>query len=210
MNKVVVMASGEGSNFSAIVDSGIKVDKVITDNPNANVIKRAEKVGIPCISFDRKEGDRKYGSGWCDRMVDESIPEDVSLIVLAGYMRILSPYFVKKWADKIINIHPSLLPAFGGGCHAIKDTWEYGCKVFGVTVHWVTEEVDEGPIITQRAIHKFEEDTLESITGRIHRVEHYTYSDAIKKILRGEIKCGKLNTVGLETTNHKRQVCLLQ
>ena len=210
MKKVVVLASGEGSNFSAIVDEGIKVDKVITDNPNANVIKRAEKVDVPCVSFDRKEGDRKYGSGWCDRMVDETIPEDVSLIVLAGYMRILSPYFVKKWADKIINIHPSLLPAFGGGCHAIKDTWEYGCKVFGVTVHWVTEEVDEGPIITQRAIHKFEEDTLESITGRIHRVEHYTYSDAIKKILRGEIKCGKLNTVGLETTNHKRQVCLLQ
>ena len=210
MKKVVVLASGEGSNFSAIVDEGIKVDKVITDNPNANVIKRAEKVGVPCVSFDRKEGDRKYGSGWCDRMVDETIPEDVDLIVLAGYMRILSPYFVKKWADKIINIHPSLLPAFGGGCHAIKDTWEYGCEVFGVTVHWVTEEVDEGPIITQRAIHKFEEDTLESITGRIHRVEHYTYSDAIKKILRGEIKCGKLNTVGLETTNHKRQVCLLQ
>ena len=210
MKKVVVLASGEGSNFSAIVDFGIKVDKVITDNPNANVIKRAEKVGVPCVSFDRKGGDQKYGFGWCDRMVDETIPEDVSLIVLAGYMRILSPYFVKKWADKIINIHPSLLPAFGGGCHAIKDTWEYGCEVFGVTVHWVTEEVDEGPIITQRAIHKFEEDTLESITGRIHRVEHYTYPDAIKKILQGEIKCGKLNTVGLETTDHKRQVCLLQ
>ena len=210
MNKVVVMASGEGSNFSAIVDFGIKVDKVITDNPNANVIKRAEKVGVPCISFDRKGGDQKYGFGWCDRMVDETIPEDVSLIVLAGYMRILSPYFVKKWADKIINIHPSLLPAFGGGCHAIKDTWEYGCKVFGVTVHWVTEEVDEGPIITQRAIHKFDDDTLESITDKIHRVEHYTYPDAIKKIIRGEIKCGKLNTVGLETTDHKRQVRRLQ
>ena len=210
MNKVVVMASGEGSNFSAIVDFGIKVDKVITDNPNANVIKRAEKVGVPCISFDRKGGDQKYGFGWCDRMVDETIPEDVSLIVLAGYMRILSPYFVKKWADKIINIHPSLLPAFGGGCHAIKDTWEYGCEVFGVTVHWVIEEVDAGPIITQRAIHKFDNDTLETITGRIHRVEHYTYPTVIKKILQGEIKCGKLNTVGLETTGHKRQVCLLQ
>ena len=191
MNKVVVMASGEGSNFSAIVDRGIEVDRVITDNPNANVIKRAEKVGVPVFAFDRKEGDRKYGSGWCDRMVDESIPEDVSLIVLAGYMRILSPYFVKKWVDKIINIHPSLLPAFGGGCHAIKDAWEHGCKVFGVTVHWVIEEVDAGPIITQRAIHKFDDDTLESITDKIHRVEHYVYPDAIKKLLQGEIKCGQ-------------------
>ena len=119
-----------------------------------------------------------------------------------------------KWVEpdpkKIINIHPSLLPAFGGGCHAIKDTWEYGCKVFGVTVHWVVEEVDAGPIITQRAIHKFDDDTLELITGRIQRVEHYTYPDVIKKILQGEIICGKLNTVGLETTDHKRQVCLLQ
>ena len=204
------MASGEGSNFSAIVDFGIKVDRVITDNKNANVIKRAEKADVPVFVFDRKEGDRKYGFGWCDRKVDETIPEDVSLIVLAGYMRILPPYFVKKWEDKIINIHPSLLPAFGGGCHAIKDTWEYGCKVFGVTVHWVVEEVDAGPIITQRAIHKFDDDTLELITGRIQRVEHYTYPDVIKKILQGEIICGKLNTVGLETTDHKRQVCLLQ
>ena len=183
MKKIVVLSSGEGSNFSAIVDEGIKVDKVITDNPNANVIKRAEKVGVPCVSFDRKGGDQKYGFGWCDRMVDESIPEDVDLIVMAGYMRILSPYFVKKWVDKIINIHPSLLPAFGGGCHAIKDAWEHGCKVFGVTVHWVIAEGDAGPIITQRAIHKFDDDTLETITGKIHRVEHYVYPETIKKLI---------------------------
>ena len=191
MSKVVVMASGEGSNFSAIVKSGIKVDRVITDNKNANVIKRAEKVNIPVFVYDRKDGDEKNGLGWSERKIDEAIPKDVELIVLAGYMRILSPYFIEKWKDKIINIHPSLLPAFGGGCHAIKDAWEHGCKVFGVTVHWVTEKVDAGPIITQRAIHKFDNDTLDSITGKIHRVEHYTYPDVIKKILQGEIICGK-------------------
>ena len=191
MSKVVVMASGEGSNFSAIVDSGIKVDRVITDNKNANVIKRAEKVNVPVFVYDRKGGDQKYGFGWSERKIDEAIPKDVELIVLAGYMRILSPYFIEKWKDKIVNIHPSLLPAFGGGCHAIKDAWEHGCKVFGVTVHWVTEEVDAGPIIAQRAIHKFDDDTLDSITGKIHRVEHYTYPDVIKKILQGEIICGK-------------------
>ena len=191
MSKVVVMASGEGSNFSVIVDSGIKVDRVITDNKNANVIKRAEKVNVPVFVYDRKGGDQKYGFGWSERKIDEAIPKDVELIVLAGYMRILSPYFIEKWKDKIINIHPSLLPAFGGGCHAIKDAWEHGCKVFGVTVHWVTEKVDAGPIIIQRAIHKFDNDTLDSITGKIHRVEHYTYPDVIKKILQGEIICGK-------------------
>jgi Folate-dependent phosphoribosylglycinamide formyltransferase PurN len=135
------------------------------------------------IVFDYKEGEYKNGFGWCERKIDEAIPEDVDLIVLAGYMRILSPRFVKKWKDKIINIHPSLLPAFGGGCHAIKDAWEYGCEVFGITIHWVTEEVDAGPIITQRAIHKFEGDSLEKISEKIHRVEHYVYPVTIKKLM---------------------------
>jgi phosphoribosylglycinamide formyltransferase-1 len=190
MSKVVVMASGEGGNFSAIVESEIQVDCVITDNKNANVIKRAEKVNVPVFVFDKKEGDYKNGIGWSERRIDETIPEDTDLIVLAGYMRILSPYFVEKWKDKLINIHPSLLPAFGGGCHAIKDAWEHGCRVFGITIHWVTEDVDAGPIIEQRAIHKDDYDTLELITDRIHRVEHYTYPDIIKKILQGEILCG--------------------
>ena len=183
MKKIILMASGEGSNFSAIIDYKMKIDRVITDDKNANVIKRAEKVKVTICVFDTKEGEYKNGFGWCERKIDETIPDDVDLIVLAGYMRILSPRFVKKWKDKIINIHPSLLPAFGGGCHAIKDAWEYGCEVFGVTVHWVTEEVDAGPIITQRAIHKFEGDTLEKITEKIHRVEHYVYPVTIKKLM---------------------------
>ena len=185
------MASGEGSNFSAIVDSGIKVDRIITDIKNANVIKRAEKVNVPVFVYDRKGGDQKYGFGWSERKIDEAIPKDVELIVLAGYMRILSPYFIEKWKDKIVNIHPSLLPAFGGGCHAIRDTWEYGCKVFGVTIHWVISEVDAGPIIAQTALQKFDDDTLEEITEKIHRIEHYQYPKTIKKILQGEIICGK-------------------
>jgi len=187
MKKVVVMASGEGSNFSAIVDSGIQVERVITDNPNANVIARAKKAGVGSFLVERKNENREE----YDKKVDYGIYRDIDLIVLAGWMRILSPWFCKKWADKIINIHPSLLPAFGGGCNAIKDAWEYGCKIFGVTIHWVIPEVDAGPIITQRAIHKLDDDTLEIITERTHNVEHYVYPDTIKKILQGEIICGK-------------------
>ena len=183
MSKVVVMASGEGSNFSAIVDSGIKVDRVITDNKNANVIKRAEKVNVPVFVYDRKGGDQKYGFGWSERKIDEAIPKDVELIVLAGYMRILSPYFIEKWKDKIVNIHPSLLPAFGGGCHAIKDAWEHGCKVFGVTVHWVTEEVDAGPIIAQGVNHILAGQSLESVTKSMRKLEHWLYPITIKKLL---------------------------
>ena len=186
MKKIVVLASGEGSNFSAIVESGITVDMLITDNKNANVIKRAKKADVPVFVFDRKEGDYKNGHGWSDGKIDETITEDVSLIVLAGYMRIIPPVYIKKkkWQNKIINIHPSLLPAFGGGCHAIEDAWKHGCKVFGATVHWVDEGVDTGPIIAQRAIHKFDEDTLELITGRIRRVEHYLYPTIIKDIIK--------------------------
>ncbi len=189
MKKIVVLASGEGSNFSAIVESGIEVSRVITNNPNANVIKRAKKAGVgsylivpdkPGKAFPTNVYRKEY-----DKQVDYGIYHDIDLIVLAGWMRVFSPWFCEKWAGKIINIHPSLLPAFGGGCHAIEDAWEYGCKVFGVTVHWVTPEVDAGPIITQRAIHKFDDDTLEKITKRIHNVEHYVYPTTIKKLIDG-------------------------
>jgi phosphoribosylglycinamide formyltransferase-1 len=182
MKKIVVLASGEGSNFSAIVDSGIEVEKVLTDNPKAGVIKRAIKSSVPVIVLDKKE--YMQIQGWFEHRLDEEIPNDTDLIVLAGFMLILSSWFCEKWAGKIINIHPSLLPAFGGGCHAIKDAWEYGCKIFGVTIHWVIPEVDAGPIITQRAIHKLDDDTLEIITERTHNVEHYVYPETIKKLMR--------------------------
>ena len=182
MKKIVVLASGEGSNFSAIVDSGIKVEKVLTDNPKAGVIKRAIKSSVPVMVLDKKEYTQIQG--WFEHRLDEEIPNDTDLIVLAGFMLILSSWFCEKWAGKIINIHPSLLPAFGGGCHAIKDAWEYGCKIFGVTIHWVIPEVDAGPIITQRAIHKLDDDTLEIITEKIHRIEHHIYPKTIKKLMK--------------------------
>ena len=184
MKKIVLLASGEGTNFSAIVDSGIKIERVITNNPKSGVIKRAIKSGVPVVVIPQKYGDRKYGFGWFGCRLNEHIPNDTDLIVCAGFMLILSPKFCEKWAGKIINIHPSLLPAFGGGCHAIKDAWEYGCKIFGVTIHWVIPEVDAGPIITQRAIHKLDDDTLEIITERIHKVEYYVYPETIRKLMK--------------------------
>ena len=171
MKKVVVMASGEGSNFSAIVNSGIEVAQLISDNKNANVLKRAEKAGVETRLLTPDYRGREEH----EKRISFVMPEDTELVVLAGYMRIFSPWFIERWKNKIINIHPSLLPAFGGGCHAIRDAWKYGCIAFGITVHWVTEEIDAGPIIEQRAIHKFDNDTLETMTNKIHGVEHYTY-----------------------------------
>ena len=194
MKKVCVMASGEGSNFSAIVKSGIVVDKVITDNASANVVKRAATANVPCEVFDRTEleysnapqrsvGGRTKSSAMFENKTLQAVPEDTDLIVLAGWMRILSPQFCNKWNGKIINVHPSLLPAFGGTIHAIEEAWNYGCKVFGVTIHWVTAEVDMGKIIAQKCIHLQEDDTLETITAKIHTLEWFLYPEVIRKLL---------------------------
>ena len=190
MKKIVVMASGEGSNFSAIVESGIKVNRVITDNPNANVIKRAKKVGVgsylvvpekdtmnslhKTIESLRKE---------YDEQIDYGIHRDTDLIVLAGWMRILSTWFCKKWEGKMINIHPSLLPAFAGECNAIEDAYNHGCKIIGVTIHWVIPEVDAGPIIAQGMNHVLPGQSLDKVKEGIHRLEHYLYPRTIKELI---------------------------
>ena len=195
MKKIVVMASGEGSNFSAIVESGIKVHKVITDNPNANVINRAKEAGVgSCLIVPDKQGKafpaniyRKEYDKQIDYMIGGrgAFPNlySVDLIVLAGWMRIFSPWFCEKWAGKIINIHPSLLPAFAGGCNAIEDAYNHGCKVTGVTIHWVTPEVDAGPIIAQGVNHIFAGQSLEKVKEDMHKLEHYLYPKTIKELI---------------------------
>ena len=195
MKKIVVLASGEGSNFSAIVESGIKVHKVITDNPNANVIKRAKEAGVgSCLIVPDKQGKAFPANIYrkeYDKQIDYYIggrgdfPNlySVDLIVLAGWMRIFSPWFCEKWAGKIVNIHPSLLPAFAGGCNAIEDAYNHGCKIIGVTIHWVTPEVDAGPIIAQGVTHVFPEHSLETLKEDVHKLEHYLYPKTIKELI---------------------------
>ena len=189
MKKIVVMASGEGSNFSAIVESGITVHKVITDNPNANVIKRAKEAGVgSCLIVPDKQGkafpENIYRKEY-DKQVDYGIYHDIDLIVLAGWMRIFSNWFCEKWAGKIINIHPSLLPAFAGGCNAVEDAYNYGCKVTGCTIHWVTPEVDAGPIIAQGVNHIFPGQSLKTVKEDVHKLEHYLYPKTIKELING-------------------------
>ena len=188
MKKIVVMASGEGSNFSAIVESGIKVHKVITNNPKANVIKRAKEAGVgSCLIVPDKQEPREEYDKQIDYMIggrgDFPNLYSVDLIVLAGWMRIFSTWFCEKWADKIINIHPSLLPAFAGGCNAIEDAYNYGCKVTGCTIHWVTPEVDAGPIIAQGVNHIFPGQSLKTVKEDVHKLEHYLYPKTIKELI---------------------------
>jgi len=186
MKKIIVMASGEGSNFSAIVKEGIIVDQVITDNPNANVIKRAKDVGVrSCLIEHYKKEAREEYDKRVDWMLGGSGPDSYKpdLIVLAGWMRILSHWFCEKWRGKMINIHPSLLPAFAGGCNAIEDAYNHGCKVVGATVHWVVPEVDAGPIIAQLPHKIFKGASLERVKEDVHLLEHYLYPKTIKELI---------------------------
>jgi phosphoribosylglycinamide formyltransferase-1 len=189
---IAVFASGRGSNFQAIakaVKSG-KIKKanlvlLVCDNPSAPVIFRAKKLKVkvvlvrPDIFSAKKDFESK---------IIQSLKENkVGLILLAGFMRILSSDFVRKYKNRIINIHPSLLPSFKGG-EGIKDAFEYGVKVTGVTVHFVDERMDHGPIILQKEIKVEEKDTLASLEKKVHKVEHKLYPEAIKLFVGNKLK----------------------
>jgi len=176
----VIMASGNGSNFEAIVKAsreGIlkaNVRNLIVDR-DCYAEERARRLGIPCIKLGRKWAEE------LEQVLDELRP---LLVVLAGFMRIIPGRIVRKWRWKMVNIHPSLLPAFPG-MHAIEKAYEHGVKVTGITVHFVDEGVDTGPIILQKAIEVDPRWTLDDLERKIHEIEHTWYPRIIQTILNG-------------------------
>lgn len=188
---LAVLASGNGSNFQAIADSvkrkelNINLTLLVCDNPDAFVLKRAEKAGIKSVLVKREDYSSKRD--FEDEIIRLLKENRIDLIVMAGFMRMITPKFVGCYKNRILNIHPSLLPAFKGA-EAIKDAFEYGAKVTGVTVHFVDEEMDHGPIILQAAVEIKEKDTLESLGERIHAAEHKLYPYAIKIFTEGKFK----------------------
>ena len=189
---IAVLASGNGTNFEAIVRSsrrgklrGVKVKLLICDRKDAFVYERARKYKIKSLFINPKEFSSRV---LFDKEVVRIIREDkVELVVLAGFMRILSPYFVRAFRGRILNIHPALLPSFKGAS-AIEDAHKYGVKITGVTVHFVDNDVDHGPIILQEALRIKEGESLESLEKRIHRLEHKLYPEAIKLFVHGRLK----------------------
>lgn len=188
-----VLASGRGSNFAAILDAidarqcPAEVAILVSDRSDAQALVRAEAHGIPTAVV--------APAGYRERerydlaVVERLRAAGVQLVVLAGYMRIVTPAFLAAFPGRVINIHPALLPAFPG-LHAQRQAVEYGVKVSGCTVHFVDEGVDSGPIILQRAVEVRDDDTEDSLAARILVEEHKLYPEAIRRIALGEIPLG--------------------
>jgi len=187
--RIGVLLSGRGSNFEALAESvsagripGAEMAIVISNQPDAPGLKRAEARGIATRLIPSKGLQREA----YDRQVAAVLQEfKVDLICLAGYMRLLSPYFVATFPQKILNIHPSLLPAFPG-LEAQKQALEHGVKFAGCTVHFVDENLDAGPIILQAVVPVLDSDDEHALAERILKEEHRIYSEAVKIILEGK------------------------
>jgi len=191
MKNIAVFASGKGTNFSviarAVKNGRIKANLsfLLCDNSKAGVIGRAKRQGIEVVLLKRESFRAK--EEFESQIVRHIESREIDLIVLAGFMRLLSPGFVKRYENRILNIHPSLLPSFKGE-QGIKEAFNYGVKVTGVTVHFVDEEMDHGPIILQQAVEIKEGDTLVSLEKKIHRVEHRLYPEAVRLCVEGNLK----------------------
>lgn len=188
---IAVLCSGNGSNLQAIIDAvkggyiKAKIALVVSDNKNAFALERAKKAGIETLVLNPK--DFKSREDFDKEIVKGLKKKDVGLVVLAGFMRLMSSYFVKEYKDRIMNIHPALLPSFKG-THGIKDALEYGVKVTGPTVHFVDDKLDHGAIILQRAVEVKDEDTEETLLERVHAEEHKIYPEAVKLFVEGRLK----------------------
>ncbi|MEE9309720.1 MAG: phosphoribosylglycinamide formyltransferase [Cocleimonas sp.] len=187
MFKIVVLLSGDGSNLQAIIDhisSGdikAEITAVISNHANANGLNRAEKSGIPNIVLEHTHfSDREGFDQSLAQIIDSYEPD---LIVLAGFMRILSDGFVEKFQGKLINIHPSLLPKHKG-LHTHKRALESGDKEHGATVHYVVPALDSGDTIVQGVVPVKDDDTEESLAQRVHEIEHVIYPQAIQQIIQ--------------------------
>lgn len=187
MKRIAVFASGSGSNFEAIAQAArdgkldAEVALCVCDRPKAYVRERAKKFNVPVLQLNPK--DFTFNKNLVESFVADDLKKHgVDLICLAGYMRIIGPSLLEPFRDRIVNIHPSLLPAFKGA-HAIRDAFEYGVKVYGVTIHYVNEDLDGGRIIAQEAI-PYDGDDLDDLEARIHAVEHRLYPATISRLLK--------------------------
>ncbi|MBB6670167.1 phosphoribosylglycinamide formyltransferase [Cohnella nanjingensis] len=197
--RIAVFASGSGSNFQALAEAaqggrlGAEIALLVCDKPSAPVVSRARAFGIDAFVFQPRDyaSREAYEAEIVSRLRDEGI----ELIVLAGYMRLITDVLVQPYYGRMINIHPALLPAFPG-IRAIRQALEYGVKLTGATVHYVDGGMDSGPILAQRAVEIRDDDTEETLAARVHAVEHELLPRAVRWIAEGRVALdGRIVTV---------------
>jgi phosphoribosylglycinamide formyltransferase 1 len=193
---IAVLASGTGSNLQAILDTlhgrgEVEVVAVAGDKPHAPALARAERAGVPTASFPLADhgGDRAARDA---AMANWLAQRGTALVVLAGYMQLLMPGFLARFPRAVVNVHPALLPAFPG-LDAVGQALAHGVRVFGVTVHFVDEGVDTGPIILQRAIELPHARDADEVLARLHAIEHELLPEAIRLIARGAVHIDPAN-----------------
>jgi phosphoribosylglycinamide formyltransferase-1 len=191
---VGVLASGAGTNLQALLDrvhgrDGVRIVAVASDKHDAGALARAERAGVPRAVFSREDYSAREARDLAMR--DWLAEREVELVVLAGYMQLLSPDFLARFPGRVINVHPALLPAFAG-LNAVGQALAYGVKVFGVTIHFVDEGVDTGPVILQRAIELTAEDTDQVLAG-LRPLEHELLSEAVRLIALGAVSLDPAN-----------------
>ena len=187
--RVAVLASGVGTNLQALLDTvhgrdGIEVVAVASDRPAAMALERARAAGVEAQAFPAEAFDDRVVRD--QAMGDWLAARDVELVVLAGYMQLLTGTFLGRFPRRVINVHPALLPAFPG-LHAVEQALEYGVKVFGVTVHFVDDGVDTGPVILQRAVELPDARDADDVLERLHPIEHELLPEAVRLIARGAV-----------------------
>ena len=197
--RIGVLLSGSGTNLQAILDAvedglPVEVVQVISSRPDAFGIQRAERAAIPVCVLDRSVYADPQAAD--ERIVDEIRSAGAEYLVMAGYMRKLTPVVLNAFPDRVLNLHPALLPSFKGA-HAIQDAWDAGVKVTGVTVHFANEDYDKGPIVAQRAVPVLETDTIDSLEERIHATEHVLYPEVLRLLAEGRV-----------SINDERKVCI--
>ena len=184
---VAVFVSGSGTNLQAIIDANIEAANlavVISNKPDAYAIERAKNHDIPVEVVSHKEFETR--EDFEAEIIGRLEKYNIELVVLAGFMRVLTPFFVVRFKNRIVNLHPALLPSFPG-IHAAKQALEYGAKVTGCTVHFVDEGVDTGPIILQAVVPIEDDDTEDILLEKIHKEEHRIFPEAVRLFCEGRI-----------------------
>lgn len=191
--KIGVLLSGSGTNLQAIIDAirndalPVEIVHVVSSRPDAYGIERAHAAGIPTTVLDREVyADPQAADA---RIVEALRAAGAEYVVMAGYMRKLTPVVLDAFPDRVLNLHPALLPSFKGA-HAIQDAFDAGVKVTGVTVHLANEDYDKGPIVAQRAVVVREADTIDDLEARIHATEHILYPEVLRIIAAGRMTVG--------------------